>query len=281
MIDITPLDVRNKRGDFKKSVRGYDAQEVDLFLELVAERLESLVREGIQLRERVEALQGQVNAQSGREQAVQDALVTAQELRAEIQNQARREAEHIVNEAQAEARQILAAADTDVRDRLRSVERRLDQGQSALDDLERRRTRFIREFKGLLEREIELISIEEGRAPLERASIALDPGVSSGAGTEPEGGAAAGSGDEQATLAAPGEFSAEGVDAPRNRGPDADATHVPPSNEGIPDLETVLAEAGIEGSAPPAESDDAPPPAQAIPRHDPLTFDSDDNDGRG
>jgi cell division initiation protein len=270
MIDITPLDVRNKRGDFKKSVRGYDAQEVDLFLELVAERLESLVREGIQLRERVEALQGQVNAQSGREQAVQDALVTAQELRAEIQNQARREAEHIVNEAQAEARQILAAADTDVRDRLRSVERRLDQGQSALDDLERRRTRFIREFKGLLEREIELISIEEGRAPLERASIGLDPGVSSGAGTEAERGAVAGSGDEQATFAAPG-----------NRGPDADATHVPPSNEGIPDLETVLAEAGIEGSAPPAGSEDAPPPAQAIPRHDPLTFNPDDNDGRG
>ena len=44
MIDLTPLDVRNKRGDFKKLLRGYDPQEVDVFLEIVAERLENLVR---------------------------------------------------------------------------------------------------------------------------------------------------------------------------------------------------------------------------------------------
>ncbi|NNL30998.1 MAG: DivIVA domain-containing protein, partial [Gemmatimonadetes bacterium] len=77
MIDLTPLDVRNKRGDFKKLMRGYDPQEVDVFLELVAERLEALVRENIQLRDRTAALQEQVEAQTGREQAVQDALVTA------------------------------------------------------------------------------------------------------------------------------------------------------------------------------------------------------------
>ena len=39
MIDLTPLDVRNKRGDFKKLMRGYDPQEVDVFLEIVADRL--------------------------------------------------------------------------------------------------------------------------------------------------------------------------------------------------------------------------------------------------
>ena len=74
MIDLTPLDVRNKRGDFKKLMRGYDPQEVDSFLELVAERLEMLTRENIGLRERSETLQQQVNSQTGREQAVQEAL---------------------------------------------------------------------------------------------------------------------------------------------------------------------------------------------------------------
>ena len=29
MIDLTPLDVRNKRGDFRKSMRGYEVQDVD------------------------------------------------------------------------------------------------------------------------------------------------------------------------------------------------------------------------------------------------------------
>ena len=45
MIDLTPLDVRKKRGDFGKRLRGYDPQEVDTFLELVAERMEVLVQE--------------------------------------------------------------------------------------------------------------------------------------------------------------------------------------------------------------------------------------------
>ena len=47
MIDLTPLDVRNKRGDFKRAMRGYEPHEVDLFLEMVADRLEALVRENL------------------------------------------------------------------------------------------------------------------------------------------------------------------------------------------------------------------------------------------
>ena len=56
MIDLTPLDVRKKRGDFGKALRGYDAEEVDAFLELVSERMEELVKENLQLSERTERL---------------------------------------------------------------------------------------------------------------------------------------------------------------------------------------------------------------------------------
>lgn len=177
MIDLTPLDVRNKRGDFKKIMRGYDPQEVDIFLELVAERLEQLVRENLHLRDRTQTLQTQVEAQVGREQAVQDALVTAQELRAEIQSQSQREASHLVKEAEIEVRRMLADADQEVRDRLRGIERRLDQGQDALVDLERRRARFLQEFRGLLEREMGVVQVEESRSPLENRAIDLDLGM--------------------------------------------------------------------------------------------------------
>ena len=95
MIDLTPLDVRNKRGDFKKLMRGYDPQAVDVFLEIAAERLEELVRENIVLRERAESLERQVGAQTGREQAVQEALVTAQEIRADVLAQAQRDADSV------------------------------------------------------------------------------------------------------------------------------------------------------------------------------------------
>jgi len=176
MIDLTPLDVRNKRGDFKKLLRGYDPQEVDVFLELVAERLEALVRENIQLRERSETLQQQVSSQTGREKAVQEALVTAQELRSEMRTQAQRQADLILGEAQAEARRQLAEAEAEIRTRYRDAERRLEQAQDALVEMERRRARFLKSFRQLLEREMDVVEVEEGRPPLEERPIELDLG---------------------------------------------------------------------------------------------------------
>ena len=99
MIDLTPLDVRTKRGDFGQGLRGYDPPEVDGFLELVAERMEELVKENLAFRKKIEQLGEKVVVQEGREKAVQDALVTAQELRQDVKKQARREAKFLEREA--------------------------------------------------------------------------------------------------------------------------------------------------------------------------------------
>jgi len=179
MIDLTPLDVRNKRGDFKRLMRGYDPQEVDVFLELVAERLEALVRENLQLRERTQTLQQQVTSQLGREQAVQDALVTAQELRADIRAQSQREAEHALKEAEAEASRMISEAEAQVRSRLRGVHSRVEGAKDALEELEHRRARFLKDFRQLLQRELDVVIVEEGRAPLEDRPIELDLGPAS------------------------------------------------------------------------------------------------------
>jgi cell division initiation protein len=178
MIDLTPLDVRNKRGDFKKLMRGYDPHEVDAFLELAAERLEVLFRETLQLREKAQLLQNQVSAQLGREQAVQDALVTAQELRSDMRAQSQREADHVLTEAATEARRMLAEAEVEALGRFRDSERQSDRAIDTLRDVERRRDRFLKEFKGLLERELEVVRIEEQRTPIEERTHDLDLGRS-------------------------------------------------------------------------------------------------------
>ncbi|MFQ5537407.1 MAG: DivIVA domain-containing protein [Gemmatimonadota bacterium] len=174
MIDLTPLDVRNKRGDFKKHLRGYDPQEVDVFLELAAERLEQLVMENLQLKERSAMLQEQVSSQTGREKAVQEALVTAQELRSEIRSQAEREADLILKEARQEARRLVAEAEARVQSLLRDAERRMEKARDGLEELERRRSRFLKAFRQLLERELDGVEVEEGRAPLDEQPIDLD-----------------------------------------------------------------------------------------------------------
>ena len=156
MIDLTPLDVRNKRGDFRKAMRGYDPQEVDHFLEMVAERLDEVVKQNLTLSERVERLAEQLSGQEGRERAVQEALVTAQSLREEIESQAHREADLTRREAEDDAERIRDAAERAIHDR-----------QHELDDLNRSRRRFLRSFRSLLEEQLDVVRVEEERPILE------------------------------------------------------------------------------------------------------------------
>src|SRR5688500_13246844 len=93
MIDLTPLEVRKKKGDFRKSMRGYEAQAVDDFIGLVADRLEQLVRENQSLADRVRSAETQTADYRERERALTEALVTAQEVREEMRRQIEREVE--------------------------------------------------------------------------------------------------------------------------------------------------------------------------------------------
>ena len=176
MIDLTPLDVRKKRGDFGKGLRGYDPQEVDTFLELVAERMEVLVQENVAFRGRVGELEEKVVAQQGREQAIQDALVTAQELRQDVKKQAHREANLLEREAQGKIDLMIGES-----------EKLLSEHRAALQELERQRERFLKAFRSLLERELDTVEVEFGRPPLEDVTLALEHGRRSGSIWDPEG----------------------------------------------------------------------------------------------
>ena len=165
MIDLTPLDVRKKRGDFGKGLRGYDAVEVDSFLELVAERMEVLVRENLLFREAKDRLEEKVVTQERREQAIQDALVTAQELRRDVKKQARREANIMEREAR-----------TRIEAMIKESGKVLTEHRTTLEELERQRDRFLKAFRTFLEREMDSVEVEMGRAPLEDVTLDLDLG---------------------------------------------------------------------------------------------------------
>ena len=165
MIDLTPLDVRKKRGDFAKGLRGYDTQEVDVFLELVAERMEALVKENLTLRARTDRLEERVVTQEGKEKAVQEALVTAQELRQDVKTQARREAKLMEREARGRIEGMIVEG-----------KKLLKERRAAIRELERQRDRFLKTFRTFLERELDTVEVEFGRAPLEDDTLDLDLG---------------------------------------------------------------------------------------------------------
>jgi len=169
MIDLTPLDVRKKAGDFGKALRGYDPQEVNGFLELVAERMEALVKENLAFQTEVGELNEKVVLQQGREQAVQAALVTAQELRQDVKEQATREAKLLEREARGRVEGMIAES-----------ERRVGAHRTALEELERQRDRFLKAFRTMLERELDTVEVELGRAPLEDVTLGLKLGKTTG-----------------------------------------------------------------------------------------------------
>ena len=183
MIDLTPLDVRKKRGDFRRILRGYDPEEVDSFLELVGERLEELVKNNLVLSERTERLERSLTALEQREDAVQDALVTAQRLRTEVQEQSRRDAEILKDQTHREAQLLRAEAEAEIANRLGQVEKLVLDSRRSLEDLERSRRKFLKAFRGLLERELDTVEVEEARAPLEEIPVELEL-----RGWTPEGG---------------------------------------------------------------------------------------------
>jgi DivIVA domain-containing protein len=121
---LTPLDVRTQ--EFSRALRGYDRGQVDEFMRRISEELDLLVRDRAQHEERLRSAQEQLRAFRERERAMNDALVAAQQLRAETRSQAEREAELVLREARMEAERIVGRAQREeevVRERADSAER--------------------------------------------------------------------------------------------------------------------------------------------------------------
>lgn len=152
MIDLTPLDVRKKKQDFKRSVRGYDPVQVDSFLELVSDRLEQLVREHGSLTDRVANMQRQLDTYQERERALNEALLAAQELREEARSQSERDAQVRLREAETHAEAILLDADQAIR-----------HSQRRLEDLRARRRHFLKSLRSVMERFEDYLELEETR----------------------------------------------------------------------------------------------------------------------
>lgn len=152
MIDLTPLEVRNKNDDFKRGLRGYDVREVDAFLGVVADALERRIREGSALGSHVEELEQQLETYQARERALNDALLAAQELREETRLRAERDAAVRVREAEARVAAVIEEAEREVR-----------LCQDRIDDLKAARGEFLGSMRKLFERFDEYLDFEDTR----------------------------------------------------------------------------------------------------------------------
>ncbi|MCK5878905.1 MAG: DivIVA domain-containing protein, partial [Holophagae bacterium] len=98
---FTPMDITNRT--FSRSFRGYNAEEVKNFLQLVSEDLEALIAEQTKQKKELEHLKESLSDLRERERILKDTMLLAQETREEIQKNAIKEAEIIVRESELQA----------------------------------------------------------------------------------------------------------------------------------------------------------------------------------
>ena len=104
-MSVSRIDVLNR--SFAKSLRGYDTDEVDSFLQEIAETLGGLSEERTLLTNRVALLEAELASFRERETTLRDTLMTTQRMTEGLKATAQREAQVIVAEAPARAENII------------------------------------------------------------------------------------------------------------------------------------------------------------------------------
>lgn len=148
---ITPLDI--KKQEFQTKFRGFDKAEVTSFLEMVSQELEELVRDNLELKEKIQRAQDKLANYTKIESALQNTLVATQESAEQMRALAEEKAGLIVREANAQGEKII----DDAYEKLSELRRE----HIALKN---QRAAFLVNFRSLLESQLRLLELIEKQA---------------------------------------------------------------------------------------------------------------------
>ncbi len=142
---ITAMDVERQK--FNRKVRGFDPEEVTLYLRSVSEEIERLNLENAKLLEENGRLGGQVKEHASREQTLQQTLVTAQKMSEELKQRSQMQADQLMHEARIRAERTLQ----ETQDQLARLEAEISRAKLDRDLFEKRLEATIEEHLKLLE----------------------------------------------------------------------------------------------------------------------------------
>ena len=146
-MEFSPLEITQR--EFGRRFRGLDPEEVQTFLEQVAEEMTRLLQENTDRAAQIQRLEAQLRVYQEREDSLRNTLVTAQKMTEEIKTNAKREADLLVRETELKAERILEDA-----------HRKLGQVQAEIAEFKRQRDLFASKLRGLLKTHTELLDAE-------------------------------------------------------------------------------------------------------------------------
>jgi len=144
---ITPVDIEQQQ--FRIRFRGFDMAEVDAFLDLVAQEMDSLIRETVSLKEDVKRLREDIEAYRNKEKMINDTMVNCQKIAADLKTNAEKEAEFIISKAEVDTDRIIEEAN-----------QRLARIKEEILDAKKRKIQFETSLKSMVESHLKMLDLE-------------------------------------------------------------------------------------------------------------------------
>lgn len=175
---LTPLDIHHK--EFRSArFGGYNEEEVDSFLDLVADEFERMIQEENELKQQIEQMKIRLSEFEEMQATLQSALLAATRSAETVREQARQDSEEIVTKAQEEADALVKAAQERASQMMLRAEnetQKLEHDFGRLKEIKKQYMKGLREVaeSHLLEVE-ELESMDESEIQPEELQTAAEP----------------------------------------------------------------------------------------------------------
>ncbi len=143
---LTPLDIQNKH--FTKSLRGYNESEVEEYLAIIVQSMETLIQVNIETTAKIRDYEKQLSHYIAMERTINDAMILAQKTSEDMIKSTNDRAAYIIERADDQAKKLIGDANNEVL----SVIKRHEDAKHALQT-------FQMKFKMLVETQLQ--SFEE------------------------------------------------------------------------------------------------------------------------
>ena len=166
---MTAQDIKEKT--FEKAVfGGYDMGTVDDFLDEAANDFAALAKENAVLKSKMKVLVEKIEEYRSTEDAMRLALLSAQKMSAQIENEARAKADALTAESERAAEQRRAQVDDEVKSRLRDVKLEVATEQARLAEAKRSSSSFIENIRLMCAKQMEFLSALSDATPTQASA---------------------------------------------------------------------------------------------------------------
>jgi len=152
---ITPLDIQQQQ--FTVRFRGYDIQEVDAFLETVANELEEQIKKNTELREDLERKETRIWEYQNMEKTLKETLMVAQAASEEMKRNSQKAAEDLKASAQREATFTISRAREKAERIIGETNANLAKVEATISELRRKKIVLEQELRSILETHLRLL----------------------------------------------------------------------------------------------------------------------------